>query len=128
MGTSPDIARRWFDEPRGIAVLWAGVLAGPTAWALDLTISYAIVQWTCGGGPPVTLHLITLFSLAMIGAGAFGSWRALRAVPEGAPQDGSQPDQRGYFMALLGLSMCALFAMVVIAGAIPRWVLDACQQ
>jgi hypothetical protein len=31
-------------------------------------------------------------------------------------------------MAVLGLAMCALFALVVIAAAIPRWVLDACHQ
>ena len=128
MGAAPDVARRWFAGPRGISAQWAGVLAGPVAWALDLTISYSLVKWTCGGGPPALLHLVTLFALATIGAGAFASWRSLQMVPDGASDDGARPDQRGHFMALLGLAMCALFAMVVIAGAIPRWVLDACQQ
>lgn len=104
------------------------MLAGPAAWALDLGISYSLVKWTCGGGPPVVLHLITLFALAVIAGGAFASWRALQRVPADAREDGSRPDQRGYFMAILGLAMSALFAMVVLAGAIPRWVLDACQQ
>jgi hypothetical protein len=74
------------------------------------------------------LHLITLFALAVIAGGAFLGWRALQFTDDTAPLDGSQADQRGRFMALFGLTMCALFAMVVIAGAIPRWVLDACQQ
>jgi hypothetical protein len=30
-------------------------------------------------------------------------------------------------MALLGLTMCAFFAVVVLANAVPRMVLDACQ-
>jgi hypothetical protein len=128
LGASPDVARRWFDAPRGIGVLWAAVLAGPTAWAIDLVLSYSLVQWTCGGGPPVVLHLVSLFALALIAGGAFAAWRALQVAPGGAPDDGSEPDQRGRFMALLGLTMCALFAVVVIAAAIPRWVLDACQQ
>jgi hypothetical protein len=108
--------------------LWLGILAGPIAWALDLVVSYSLVQWTCGGGPPVVLHLVTLFALAIVAGGAASAWRALARVPPGAPEDGSQPDQRGRFMAILGLTMCALFALVVIAGAVPRWVLDACQQ
>jgi hypothetical protein len=128
LGPSPDVARRWFDAPAGIATQWAGVLAGPVAWAIDLVLSYSIVQWTCGGGPTIVLYLITLLSLVIIGAGAFGSWRALRIAPAGVPQDGRQPDERGRFMALLGLWMCSLFAIVVIAGEIPRRVLDACQQ
>jgi hypothetical protein len=128
LGASPDVARRWFAAPSGITLLWSGILAGPTAWALDLVVSYSLVQWTCGGGPPVVLHLITLFALAVIGFGAFNAWRALAVVPPGAPTDGSQPDQRGRFMAVLGLAMCALFAVLVIATSIPRWVLDACQQ
>ena len=128
MGAATDLARRRSDSPAGIASLWSAILAGPTAWALDLTISYSIVQWTCGGGPPVVLHLISLFSLAVIAAGAFFAWRELQFSSGAVPLDGSEPDQRGRFMALFGLAMCALFALVVIAGAIPRWVLDACHQ
>jgi hypothetical protein len=104
------------------------VLSGPIAWAIDLVLSYSIVQWTCGGGPPVVLHLVTLFSLAVIAGGAFAAWRALAMVRDGVPTSGGQPDQRGRFMAVLALLMCALFATAVVAAAIPRWILDACQQ
>jgi len=34
----------------------------------------------------------------------------------------------GRFMAILGLVSCAFFALVIIAMAVPRVVLDACQQ
>lgn len=128
MGAPPDVVRRWFDAPGGIFALWGGILAGPLAWAADLLISYSLVQWTCGGGPPVVLHLVTLFALAIIAAGAFGAWRSLLLVSAEVAADGGEPDERGKFMAVLGLAMCALFAVVVIAGAIPRWVLDACHQ
>jgi len=127
LGAAPDVARRWFSSPQGIGALWIGVLAGPVAWALDLTVSYAIVQWTCGGGPRFVLHLITVASLAIIGGGAYAAWRALGSGPAVA-DDGHFPEERGRFMALLGLVTCALFALVVIAGAIPRLILDACHQ
>jgi len=128
LGAAPDVARWKFDSPGGISALWLSILAGPAAWAVDLLLSYSLVQWTCGGGPPVVLHLISVVSLVVIAAGAFAGWQSLQAVPGGAPSDGSQPDQRAYFMALLGLLMCALFAVVVVAEAIPRWILDACHQ
>jgi hypothetical protein len=128
LGAAPDVARRWFVSPQGIAAVWLGVLAGPVAWALDLTVSYAIVQWTCGGGPHVVLHLISVVSLLIVGGGALASWRALGLASAEERDDGARPDEWGRFMALLGLVMCALFAVVVIAGAIPRLVLDACHQ
>jgi hypothetical protein len=128
LGASPDLTERWFAAPRGISALWAGILAGPCAWAADLGISYSLVQWTCGGGPQVVLHLITLFSLSIIGGGAFAAWRALQLVSFQTAEDGNAPDERGKFMAMLGLAMCIFFAIVVVASAIPRWVLDACHQ
>lgn len=128
MGASPDLTRGWFELPGPMALQWAGVLAGPVAWAFDLMLSYGLVQWTCGGGPPAVLRIITLLSLAIVGAGAGAAWYVLRQVPPGTPADGSQPSHRGHFMGALGLLMCGLFALVVVAGAVPRWVLDACHS
>lgn len=123
MGASPDLAAA--DAPGRIAALWFAILAGPAAWAVDLTISYAIVKWTCGGGPPVVLHLITLFALATIAGGAFVAWRCMLTTDD---SHAAPHIQRDRFMALFGMTMCALFAVIVVAAAIPRWVLDACQQ
>ena len=77
-------------------------------------------------GPRVTL--VTVGSLLLVGAGAFASSTALQRTQPGAAADGSQPDERGRFMAILGLVLCAFFALVILAMAVPRVVLDACQQ
>jgi hypothetical protein len=119
LGTKADLA------------LWAGILAGPFAWASDLGISYALVQWTCGSRHTSVLHLVTLATLVLIAAGATVSWRVLSATPAAAA--GADPDMGGFFdrprfMAVLGLLTSALFAVLVVASAVPRWVLDACQQ
>jgi len=116
----------WFSRPPGISALWAGILAGPIAWALDLTSSYAIVKWTCSSQHTIVLHLITLGSLLLIAAGAAASFTALQRAPEQATDDGSRSVDRGRFMALLGLLLSAMFALVVIGNAVPRLVLDAC--
>ena len=128
MGAPADVGEGRFGQPASLALQWAGVLAGPFAWAVDLTLSYSLVQWTCGGGPHVVLRIITLFSLALVAAGAYASWRTFHRSPAEAVSDGGRPSERSEFMGLLGLLMSALFGVVVIAGAIPRWGLSACQS
>ena len=107
--------------------LWTGILAGPIAWAFDLMASYAVVKWVCHTRTYGILPLITLASLAVVGVAAVISWKALRRTAADVPTDGGRPRQRARFMAVLGLASCALFALQIIAGAIPHWVLDACQ-
>jgi len=107
--------------------LWSGILAGPVAWAFDLVASYAVVKWVCHTSNHAILPLITTASLAMVGVAAAISWTALRRTANDVPTDGGQPRQRGRFMAVLGLATSALFALQILAGAIPHWVLDACQ-
>jgi hypothetical protein len=107
--------------------LWTGIFAGPVAWALDLTISYAIVKWTCSSQREIILHAITPAALALVAIGAVAATLALRQTAGDGPEDGGEPRQRARFMAMLGLTSSALFALTIVAGAIPRWVLDACQ-
>jgi hypothetical protein len=105
--------------------LWTGILAGPVAWAFDLTASYALVKWNCMHPGPI-LHLISLASLVCVIAGGAVSAMAMQQTARDLPTDGGHPRQRAHFMAVLGLTMSALFALTIVAGAIPRWVLDAC--
>ncbi|MCU1385905.1 MAG: uncharacterized protein JWL71_4602 [Acidobacteria bacterium] len=107
--------------------LWTGILAGPIAWALDLSISYAIVKWICSSRRELVLHAITPAALLIVAVGAAASLMALQHSAGGEPTDGPDPRQRARFMAILGLTMSALFALTILANAIPRWVLDACQ-
>jgi hypothetical protein len=107
--------------------LWTGILAGPIAWALDLLVSYAVVKWVCVTRNYAVFPVITIVSLAVVIGGAGVSWAALTRTSHDVPSDGGRPRQRARFMAILGLAACALFALQILAGAIPHWVLDACQ-
>ncbi len=97
------------------AALWTGVFAGPIAWALDLTISYALVPWSCRAQSTALLHFITLGALAIIAGGAYAAWSAQRH------------DRRGRFLTMFALLFCGLSALVVIGGQVPRVVLHVCQ-
>jgi hypothetical protein len=107
--------------------LWIGILAGPVAFAVDLTASYALVQWVCASRQFSLLHLITLLAVVVVTAGAWTSWLGLRHAREGVPDDGGRPRQRARFMSVLGLASSAFFLLAILANEVPRWVLDACR-
>ena len=125
MGAATDVTDRWASSSEGMTALWAGLLAGPLAWAADLLSSYALVKWTCGHQHTTVLHLITVGALVLTAGGAFSAWRALDDVSRAPATDASI--DRARFMAALGLLSSGLFALVIIATAVPKWVLDACQ-
>ena len=114
---------RWLSPP----ALWAGILAGPLAWAVDLTVSYAVVKPVCRSRLDAVLHGIPVGCLAVVLGGAAMSWLAFRQTSADAPSDGGRPRDRARFMAILGLACAALFTLQIVAGAIPGWVIDACQ-
>jgi hypothetical protein len=106
--------------------LWSGVLAGPVAWAADLTASYALVRWICSSRQFALLHLITLLAILVTLGGAWIAWLAFQHS-EGSFDDDRWSVQRARFMAVLGLSSSALFLLAILASEMPRWVLDACR-
>ena len=107
-------------------LLWAGILTGPIAWALDLLVSYAVVKWTCLTSQHWPIDACAIGALALACAGAALSSYALQQAMDGEPTDGGAPVQRAKFMAILGVATSALFAITIAAAWIPRWVLDAC--
>ena len=97
------------------AGLWVGILVPPLAWAADETISYAATKWACGHQAGIALHALTLTTLGAIAAAATISLTADRE------------NERARFMSVLGLMLSALFIVLVIATAVPKWVLNVCQ-
>jgi hypothetical protein len=124
----------WLSSSRGIGAQWVGVLAGPVSWAIELTASYALVQWTCRTHSVLLIRLTSIVALAAIAGGAWCAWHVYAEGKTAANDGPGRPEttalalDRSVFMAALGLMMCGLFALVVLAEAIPRWMLDACQQ
>jgi hypothetical protein len=109
-----------FPDARTLA-LWTGVWGPPSAFLADLCLSYALANRVCLGGRGF-LNLIALGALVAIAASA---WLAFRGAPlESA--DAARPARR--LLEQLGLWSCVLFAVAVIALAVPRLFLDPCAQ
>ena len=99
-------------------MLWAGILMAPVAFLLHLQINYSLVPWVCVTGKAFTLHIATVATLLLAGAGCVVAWRSWRDTAEG----------RGHFMAAWGMMMSALFFIAIIAQAIPVFILGPCQK
>jgi hypothetical protein len=125
LGSSADLTAgdlRWLSP----LPLWTGILAGPIMFAFKLTVTYALVKWTCTTDRQGVLHLVSLVSLLVVVGAASISWLALQHTTASLDTDAGTPEARARFMALFGLATSALFALAIIANAYPEWVLDAC--
>jgi hypothetical protein len=98
-------------------LLWAGILLAPIAFLLHLQINYSLVPWVCVTGKAFTLHLATAAALALSVSGAFSAWISWHRLT----------DVRSHFMAGWGLMMSALFSLVIVAQAIPTFILGPCR-
>jgi uncharacterized membrane protein YidH (DUF202 family) len=109
-------------------VLWAGLLASPTAALLQIGINYAIVPGACWSGREWPLHLVSLLALAAaVGGGLLSrrNWR--RAGARWQPDEGGVMP-RSSFMAAVGMLVSALSALLIVAQWIAVFVHSTCER
>lgn len=95
---------------------WAGMLAGPVAWAISTQLNYALVDWQCRHQLPIIpFTALCLILLAL--AGLALSWRAWK-----------RQSDTGRFVAMIGVLMAALFATVILMQGVASLILDECTR
>jgi uncharacterized membrane protein YidH (DUF202 family) len=108
------------------AALWWSMAAGAVAWSLDLGLSYSLTQHACSTGHHFVLHVISIFSFVIALTGAVAGFRMYQRTPDDASRQGGRPRDRAFFIAAIGITMSIAFAVVIIAFAVPRWILSPC--
>lgn len=117
-----------FKEGAGPASLWAGALAGPLAALTQLQVNYALVRWACDRGIEWSLHVVALVALLVTLAAALLSWRNWWRAGGGFEDGGAGVLPRSRFMALVGLMLGLLSALVVVAQWIPVFLYNPCDR
>jgi hypothetical protein len=107
------------------AVRWS-LAAGFLAWILDEGLSYVVTQHSCSTGHYYLLHLISAFCFAVALTGVYAGWTAAQKLPHDKMEEGPRPPDRAHFQSLLGMLFSASFSVVIIALAVPRWILSPC--
>jgi hypothetical protein len=97
------------------AGLGLGTLGAGTAHQLGAFSSFQ----DCRFSSPLMVIIATIVGLALITAGAIGSWRVWSA-------DGETPSRR--MVAIVSLMACAIFAMAVVLPLIAALLIPRCWQ
>lgn len=108
-------------------VPWAGLAAGPGAWAVNTQTNYALVPWICAS--KINLVPIVAVVLALLAlAGAFLSWRSWQASGGSERHWSSMDGQPRNFLAGVGTLAGLLFALVILTQGAAAFVLQGCER
>ena len=94
------------------AAVITGLALAPMAWFVSMEVNFALAPMACTGQGKSTLLLVSAAALILALAGILVAW--------------TQRDVRRR-MAFSGAVMSALFALVIIAQAIPNVLLRGCE-
>jgi hypothetical protein len=117
-------SRSWVE----VTLQWLSVVGPPIAAFAQQQLAYSLVSPSCLRRAPILLHAPTLVMLVLIAVAAWYSWRQWKHY------DGQRAsDDRGQaaslrFFALLGLTMCGISTILVVAQWLPTLFLDPCIQ
>ena len=107
--------------------LWWSLAAGFASWGTDLGLSYMLEQHSCSTGHHYVLHAIGIVCF-LIALSGFGTGLVeFKRFPGTTSEEGGSPFDRAHFQALLGMALSLSFAVLVIAGSVPRWILSPCE-
>jgi hypothetical protein len=105
---------------------WIGVLGGPIVWLIFLQVNYMLAPSACLSQNKTMLGIVTIIALFGTIGSASAAWRAWHQAGATSHTEEGGSIGRSRFMALSGIGLSALFALVVLASAIPIIFLGAC--
>jgi hypothetical protein len=106
---------------------WAGLAAGPAAWALSTQGNYSLASWVCHWRTnPVPVLGLVLVLIALVGAAL--SWRAWRSSNAGDEILLEQSGRPRAFLALMSALLAVLFALVIVMQASAGLILGGCER
>jgi len=118
-------ARQYWDDI-GLVKLLAGVFAGPVAWGLNLEVNYSLVKWACESRQVMVLTLVSVVAFIAVAAGFTLAWRCWTRLRVDADPRGARVIDRSYFLALAGLGLNALFAVLIVTSVALHGVVGPC--
>jgi hypothetical protein len=101
--------------------------AGFTAFGLDLGVSYTLRQYACTASQRFELHVVTVCCIVLALSGFALGWMDFHNLPHDSEEEGGEPHDRAHFEALLGMGFSLGFTLVILALAVPRWLLAVCE-
>jgi hypothetical protein len=130
MATRPAVpdGRVRFTRWPGLLTLTLGVVLGPVAALVNEALIYVANMWACGTGGQLVMHVVPLVCLAVaIGAGSL-AWTDWGRVGRGVEDEAATVDSRSRFLALCGMAVSAISALIILAQWLAIFVFGACMR
>ena len=110
-----------------IGALWTANLLGPLATLVGLEIAYIFADRACTTGDMLPVHLTWIGSLlaALLAAGL--GWREWHRWGGGHAGDDGGLAGRSRFLAILGMLLSAMAALVILAQWSAAFIFHPCQ-
>ena len=107
---------------------WAGLWAGPGAWAISTQANYALTPWICAH----KVNLVPWIALALAAValgGAFLSWRAWNSPAADATEvRAGLLEAPRQLLAVGGVLVGVFFAVIILVHGAAGLVLDGCER
>jgi hypothetical protein len=122
-----------------LGALWFGLLAGPIIWSVYFMVGYGLVEFVCKLGL-LGFNLLGLSAVSVIITGltlvallatlyggflAYRKWQQLKRDEADQVNRGRAEESR-VFMALAGVLLSGLFALLILLTGLPALVLRPC--
>ena len=112
----------------GLLGLTLGIVVGPIAVLLNEELIYVTNMWACGTGKQLAMHVVPIICLTVtLGAGLL-AWRDWDRVGRGVEDEAATVDSRSRFLALAGMAISALSALLILAQWLAIFVFGACMR
>lgn len=120
--------RNYFTRWPGLLRLSLGVLLGPVVVLVNEELIYVTNMWACGVGKQPAMHIVPIVCLLVtIGAGLMARQDWIR-VGRGIEESAATIDARTRFLALGGMAISALSALIILAQWLAIFVFGACMR
>ena len=118
-------------------LLWFGLVAGPAAWALHVSIVAAFSGWACAdgtlalgpvseGGVRLILAGLTVLAIGIGIAGMIVAWRNWKWARNGSQGTEATSANTAGFMAVSGLLVGSLSLLGMIYAVVPQVFVEEC--
>ena len=112
----------------GLLSLTLGIVVGPIAVLVNEELIYLTNMWACGTGKQLAMHVVPIICLVVTLGAALLAWRDWDRVGRGVEDEAATVDSRSRFLALGGMAISALSALLILAQWLAIFVFGACMR
>jgi len=112
----------------GLLSLTLGIVVGPIAVLVNEELIYVTNMWACGTGKQLAMHVVPIICLLITLVAGVLAWRDWDRVGRGIEDEAATIDSRSRFLALGGMAISALSALLILAQWLAIFVFGACMR